>query len=419
MQVARRTIAAQKMSPPANSAAGRSVGRDLALLCVLWFAGVALRMTILAIPPVIPLIHDELRMSETQVGLLIGLPLAIFAIAAVPGSLLIARIGTRLAVILGIVVTALAGGARAAAVDIWTLYAAAIATGLGVAIMQPGLPTLVREWMPARIAMGTVVYTSGMLLGATFPPVLTIPFVLPLVGGSWRLDLLIWAVPALLVAPVFYLFSPRTHDHRHVVTAIGGRWWPDWKNPLIWLLGLTFGSNNSTYFATNAFLGDYLASQGRPDLLGSALGWLNGSQIFALMVLFATAKHLERRVWPFLLLGPLLLVSFLGIILIPTPLGVILSAAGVGFTTAITLTATLALPPILSAPGDVPRNAAGMFTISYSCAVVIPTISGALWDLTGKPWTAFVPLCVCAVTLTVLGVMLVRYPPAVEALPGR
>ena len=31
------------------------------------------------------------------------------------------------------------------------------------------------------------------------------------------------------------------------------------------LLGLTFGCNNSPYFATNAFLGDYLASEGRPD----------------------------------------------------------------------------------------------------------------------------------------------------------
>ena len=87
-------------------------------MCVLWLAGVAMRMTILAMPPVIPLVHDELHMSETQVGLLIGLPLAIFAIAAVPGSLLIARIGTSLAVILGMVIAALAGGARAAAVDV-------------------------------------------------------------------------------------------------------------------------------------------------------------------------------------------------------------------------------------------------------------------------------------------------------------
>jgi len=65
----------------------RSVGRLIKLMGVLWLAGVAMRLTILAMPPVIPLVHDELHMSETQVGLLIGLPLAIFALAAVPGSL--------------------------------------------------------------------------------------------------------------------------------------------------------------------------------------------------------------------------------------------------------------------------------------------------------------------------------------------
>ena len=105
---------------------------------------------------------------------------------------------------------------------------------------------------------------------------------LPLVGGSWRLDLVVWAVPALLIAPVFFCSARRTARPQPAPTAIGGRWWPDWKNPLIWLLGLTFGSNNSAYFSTNAFLGDYLASQGKPELLGAALGWLNGAQIVTL-----------------------------------------------------------------------------------------------------------------------------------------
>src|SRR5580658_4361731 len=139
-----------------NSADGLSTGRFVKLMGVLWLAGVAMRMTILAVPPVIPLIHDDLRMSETQVGLLIGLPLSMFALAAIPGSLLIARTGPRLAVAAGMVIAALAGAARGAAVDIATLYAAAIATGFGVAVMQPAMPTLVREWLPSRIALGTL-----------------------------------------------------------------------------------------------------------------------------------------------------------------------------------------------------------------------------------------------------------------------
>ena len=105
-------------------------------------------------------------MSETQIGLLIGLPFALFAIAAVPGSLLIARIGTRRALILGMIIAALAGGARGAAINVWTLYVAAIATGFGIAIMQPAMPTLVREWLPGRVGVGTIAYSNGMVVGA-------------------------------------------------------------------------------------------------------------------------------------------------------------------------------------------------------------------------------------------------------------
>ena len=92
--------------------------------------------------------------------------------------------------------------------------------------MQPGMPTLVREWLPDRIALGTIAYTSGMLMGALLATGLTIPFVLPLVGGSWRLDLLVWAVPALLIAPVFFIFSPkerRSICERNRSARCGGR----------------------------------------------------------------------------------------------------------------------------------------------------------------------------------------------------
>jgi CP family cyanate transporter-like MFS transporter len=408
------------MPPAGNSAAETSVGRLIKPMCLLWLAGVAMRMTLLVMPPVIPQVHDELHMSETQVGLLIGLPLAVFAVAAIPGSLLVARIGTTVAVTLGMTIAAIAGGARAAAVDVWTLYAAAIVSGFGIAIMQPGMPTLVREWLPQRMALGTIGYSAGMLMGAMFPAVFTIAYVLPAVGGSWRLDVVLWAVPALVMAPVFLLLSPKNRDGRGVTAAGNGRWWPDWKNPVVWLLGLTFASNNSPYFVTSAFLGDYLVTLGKPELLGAALGWLNGSQLVALAVLFLTANRLHMRAWPFLVFGPIMLAAFLVLLIFTrSSFAIIASTAVIGIAAAVTMTAILALPAFLSRPGDVPRTAAGMFTISYTFAIIIPTICGALWDMTGKPWTAFVPLCVCAVTLTVLGVIVTRFRLPAEIRPAR
>jgi len=401
--------------PSKESDAGLSLGRLVKFMGLLWLAGIAMRMTLLAMPPVIPLVHDELHMSETQVGLLIGLPLAIFAAAAVPGSLLIARIGTGLAVLLGMVITAVASGARGAAVGVGTLYAATIAMGFGIAIMQPGLPTLVREWAPNRIALGTLAYSAGMVVGATLPPALTFSFVLPLIGGGWRGDLIFWAVPTILIVPVFFFLSPKRDEHHDGILAIGGRWWPQWNSPLLWLLGLTFASNTAPFYSANAFIGDYLTNAGKADLLSWALGWLNGAQIFAFVVLFVLSSRLQRRPWPFLVFGPIMLVGFVCLMLQPSPFWIVFGASCIGIATAITMTALLALPPVLSAPADLSRTAAGMFTISYSCAIIIPTFSGALWDFTGKPWTTFVPSSLCAVALTVMGAFLVRFPPAGEA----
>jgi MFS transporter, CP family, cyanate transporter len=396
------------------------VGGLSRLFGLLLLCGLAMRMTLLVMPPIIPLVHDDLHMTETQVGLLVGLPLAVFAIAAIPGSLLIARTGATAAVAIGMTVAAIAGGARGAATDVWTLYAAAIVSGLGVAVMQPGMPTLVHEWLPTRIALGTIAYSIGMLLGATLPSVLTIGYVLPAVGGSWRLNIAVWAIPALLMAPIFYLLSPKPTESHAAEAREAARWWPDWKNPIVWLLGLTFASNNSPYFVTAAFIGDYLVALGKPGLLGAALGWLNGSQIVAMAVIIVAANRLQLRAWPFLVFGPMMLVSFFVIILVDSSVAIIAAAAVIGISAAVTMTAILALPALLSEPRDVPRTAAGMFTVSYTFAIIIPTICGALWDLTGKPWTAFIPLCVCSVALTVLGAGVVRFrPPAIEAGPGR
>ena len=378
------------------------------LLALLWIGGVASRMPILAIPPVLPLIHDDLHLSETQVGLLVGLPLGLFAVAAVPGSLLVARLGVRRTMLIGLALTALASASRSASIGAWTLYAATALTGFGVAVMQPALPSLVRAWVPGRVPLGTAVYTNGMVSGATLGPALTIPLVLPWVAGSWRLDLVFWSALIGVIACVFAAFGPAAAPASSSIAPTPQRWWPDWTDPLIWLLGIGFGSTNALYFGANAFLPDYLVTQGRADLIGATLAWLNGSQLIASFGLLWLAERVHRRAWPYLVFGPLSLAAFAAFVL--TGGGwIVLAAAVLGVAAAVPFVLILALPPALSAPGDVHRTAAGMFTISYAGAVLVPVASGALWDLTGAAWTAFVPLAVCAVTMTVLGVLLTRY----------
>jgi len=374
-------------------------------LVLLWFAGLGMRTTLLAVPPVIPLIHDDLHMTETQVGLLIGLPLFTFALAAVPGALLIARWSAVRIVTAALIVIAFASMARAGAFDIWTLYAATIAMGFGIAIMQPALPTLVQHWLPERIALGSAVSTNGLLVGVAAGPALTIPFVLPAVGQSWRLDLVVWTVPVIAAALLYLAIAPRETPAALGETREMPRWWPDWKSPVLWLLALTFGSNNAIYFAVNGFLADFLNSRGEGAWIAATLGWTNGSQLAASFLLLGIAERIKLRAWPYLVFGPLPLAGVLGIIF-GHGWWIVAGGTLVGFSLAFTFVLTFALPAALSPPGEVHRIAGGMFAISYTIAVIIPVVSGAFWDLTGLPWTLFLPVVVCGITLTALGYLL-------------
>jgi len=370
--------------------------RELVLLVsLLWLAGNGLRITILAVPPVIPLIRTELGLSETQVGILTGLPPVLFACTAVLGSLLIARFGALTTLIAGLLATAAGSALRGAAPEMWTLYAATVVTGFGVAIMHPSLPPLVRGWLPHRIGFGTAVFTNGLLVGEILPVALTIPVVLPWLNNSWRESFLLWAAPVVAIALILLLLAPRPPAPSQKTPQ---RWWPDWHDPLIWRLGIALGVANAMYFTANAFLPDYLHHLGRADLVSAALTALNVGQIPASLLLLAVAGKLERAIWPHVVCGAGALAAVIGIVVLPGP-GIVACAAILGFFNAAILILMLAMPPLLAPPEDVHRVSAAMFTISYSCAVITPIFSGLLWDMTGVAWTAFVPLGVCAVVL--------------------
>jgi MFS transporter, CP family, cyanate transporter len=179
------------------------------------------------------------------------------------------------------------------------------------------------------------------------------------------------------------------------------RWWPDWNSPLIWRLGIMLGTINATYFATNAFLPDYLRSNGQDEWISASLTGLNAGQLPASFLLLAFAGRLELKAWPYVVCGILCSIATGGIVF-GSGIWVVASSTLIGFAAAAILILVLALPPLLSAPDDVHRITAAMFTISYSCAVVVPVISGLMWDISAKAELAFLPIALCGIILAVL-----------------
>src|SRR5690349_14963732 len=182
---------------------------DWVRLLLLWLGGIDIRLTLLAVPPLIPLIHRELGLDEKAVGILVSGPVLILAIASVPGSLLISKLGVRGALITGLGAVGIFGALRGYGPSIPILFGATFLMGVGVAVTQPAFPHLVREWFPRRIAIATAVYSNGILIGETLPTALTTPVgVLPLVHGDWRWALAFWSVLVLSSAIAIAFFAP-------------------------------------------------------------------------------------------------------------------------------------------------------------------------------------------------------------------
>jgi len=392
-----------------NEASGSSTipGELVRTLGLLWLSGAALRVTILALPPVLPRVTAELGLRATDIGLLTGLPPLLFALAALPSALLIARFGAVWALVAGLVLNALGAAARGLAPGALALEAATALMCLGIAVMQPALPPLVRTWAPTRIGFATAVYTNGLLVGELVPTAWVPQPVLPVFGGGWRASLVVWAMPVLAAALLVLVLGPRPR----AAGAQATRWWPDWRDKRVWKCGLLLGGVNATYFGLNGFLPGWLNAAGWPSLVQPALIALNLAQIPASLLLLAFAGRLVRSPLTYGSAGVLLLAGVLGIVLMPGPAAVIWAALA-GFAGAVLLTLALALPSLLGDAEDVPRLSAAMFTISYALAMGAALLAGRLWGMSGLPALAFLPFALTALATTLLGATLRLTEPA-------
>ena len=382
----------------------RLTRKDWTRLLILWLGGIDTRLTMLAVPPLVPLIHRDLNLDEKAIGALVSGPVLIFAIVAIPGSVLIARFGIRGALATGLAVEAVFGALRGYGPSGAVLLGSTFLMGAGVAVTQPAFPAIVREWFPRRIAIATAVYSNGILIGETLPTVLTTPVgVLPLANGDWRWALASWSALVLVSGIAIVGAAPS----RASSPAAPSRWWPEWRQNQTLRIGLVMGMASATYFGANAYIPDFLDQTGRHDLISPALALLNGSQLLTAPAVALWPQILTGRAG-FLGSAVLMGIAQLGLVFTPGA-GVLAWAFMLGFSTALAFVVVLSLPPRLAPPGGVARMSAAIFTIQYLTAFAIPLVAGAFWDATGQALLAFVPGIGAAVAMA-WGAMSLRMP---------
>jgi len=335
----------------------------------------------------LPAIHQDLTLSEAAVGALTGLPILIMSVAAIAGSALIARIGARRAWIVGLLLVAVCGAARGAGPSVLMLFVMTVLMGIGVAVSQPAAPTIVGEWFPNSIGFATAVYVNGLLVGETLSAALTIPYVLPFVHSSWEWSFVFWSLPVALSVALLALFA-RERYHRRATHA---RWWPNWRDGLLWRLGVIQAGASIAYWAANAFIPDYLHATGRPEMIAPSLAVINLGQLPTSFATLFFAQRVAGRRDVFFYLGAIAILGLGLFIFVPNWLG-IAGVALVGAATSFTMVMVLAILPMAAEQHDVHHLTAGVLTISYGGTFIGNFLSGVLWDATHSPLAAFLPI---------------------------
>jgi len=360
--------------------------------CLLWTCGLCLRLTVLAVPPVISMIQRDLHLSGTEIGLLSGIPVVVFAIVATPGSIMIARIGVRGALLCGLLIAAAGTLVRSGAADAWQLYLTSVLMSAGIAMMQPAMAAAVREWMPERTGFGTAVYSNGLIMGEIIPVATMLPLVMPLVDGNWRSALAVWTVPLVVMAAAVAIFAPKSVTNV-VTTPAAGRL-PRLNSAINWRIGLTLGSIMSAYFCLNGFMPARLNEIGHQDLVSAVLTALNIGQLPASFLLLLVADRLQGKRWPYLVLGALA-SSCVVAIMMSAGAWTVFWAALAGFSLGSGLVLGLALAPLLcDNANDVALTSAAALAIGYGFAMLISFLSGVVWDLAGHASAALIPILI-------------------------
>ncbi|WP_186754871.1 CynX/NimT family MFS transporter [Echinicola salinicaeni] len=217
-----------------------------------------LRPSLTSVGPLIPLIREDLDLSNGWSGFLTTLPLLIFGVFSLLASRIGSYFGTIRAILIALVLIAFGifirvqGGA-------FILYFGTALTGIGIILCNVLLIPLIKVKLPDKMGIMTSGYTTGMSLFAAIGSGVSVPIAVGL-GLGWRGALLVW-LALLILAIIVWIPQVRKHKVKGPEEAetFGNS---VWKSKLAWQVSIYMGIQSLMFFTIVAWLPDLLISKG-------------------------------------------------------------------------------------------------------------------------------------------------------------
>jgi CP family cyanate transporter-like MFS transporter len=234
----------------------RAHPRQLALIAgAIVFTALNLRTAVASVPPLLDELRDDVPLSAAGAGVLTTLPVVCMSVGSPLAPRLASRIGTEAAVVaLGL--TMVAGIALRLVPGVGPLFAGTIVAGLGIALGNVLVPSLIKRDFPAQVGLMTGGYTMAISASGALAAGLTVP-VEDAIGHGWRPALAVWAIPALVAAAIWVPWIARSR------AAATGTPLPSlWRDRLAWQVTAFMGLQSLLFYTCLSWLPALLRAEG-------------------------------------------------------------------------------------------------------------------------------------------------------------
>lgn len=243
------------------------------LITGIIFIAFNLRPAITSVGPVISSIRAELHMPNGAAGFLTALPLLSFAVLSPLAPKLGQRLGNERTLWLGLVILLIGVLTRSTGYTAALFFGTAL-IGVGIAIGNVLLPSLIKHKYPEKPGIMISLYTTSMNIFAALASGVSVPLATQMDGG-WKQAFLLWGGLALL-ALLIWIPQLRHRDTANQTMKLQSS--SIWASKMAWYVTIFMGLQSFLFYSSIAWFPEILRSHGIDT---ATAGWMVSLMQFA------------------------------------------------------------------------------------------------------------------------------------------
>ncbi|WP_052137953.1 CynX/NimT family MFS transporter [Heyndrickxia ginsengihumi] len=242
-----------------------------------------MRPAITSVGPVVRSIREDLHLSNGVAGFITTLPLISFALISPLAPKIAQKLSNELTLLLSLLILIFGICLRYIPTPA-TLFIGTALIGIGIAIANVLLPSLIKHKFPAKVGIMTSLYSTFMGCFAALASGITVPLAQGLHLG-WRKALFVWGI-LVIIAIVIWLPQLQSRETFRRKVTTGGNNRSVWSSGIAWQVTFFMGLQSFLFYSTIAWLPEILNSHG---LSMASAGWmLSIMQFISLPAAFIT-----------------------------------------------------------------------------------------------------------------------------------